>query len=75
MPNLSKPLLTSQAAADLVAKTTGAQFTRSRFYKDRMLGKAPEPAAKFGNRDLWTEEQIVEYANGLITWLEPDQAA
>ena len=60
------PLLTSKAGVELVKSKTGAPLTLSRFHKDRMRGVAPKPVATFGNRDLFTEAQMLEYAQTLI---------
>jgi hypothetical protein len=35
-------------------------------------GKAPKPIATFGNRDLFTEEQILQYCRKLIRPVERD---
>jgi hypothetical protein len=53
--------LTTKAFVELINTTTGAPLTLSRFRKDPMKGVAPEPAAHFGNRDLFTEEQAPPY--------------
>src|SRR5690349_18034470 len=60
------PLLTSRTAVEFVRTKTGAPLTLSRFHKDRMSGVAPVPVATFGNRDLFTEAQILEYGRRLI---------
>ena len=60
------PLLTSRAAVEFVRSKTGAPLTLSRFHKDRMRGVAPKPIARFGNRDLFSEAQMLEYGRALI---------
>ena len=66
------PLLTTKAAVDFGRKKTGLPLTISRFHKDRSAGKAPKPIATFGNRDLFTEEQILQYCRKLIRPVERD---
>jgi hypothetical protein len=65
-PGVEFPLLTARAGVEFIRSKTGAPLTLSRFYKDRMRGIAPKPVATFGNRDLFTEEQMLQYANTLI---------
>jgi hypothetical protein len=68
------PLLTSRTAVEFVRTKTGAPLTLSRFHKDRMNGLAPEPVATFGNRDLFTEAQMLEYGRTLIKPVEARQS-
>jgi hypothetical protein len=67
------PLLTSRAGVEFVRNRTGAPLTLSRFHKDRMRGVAPKPIARFGNRDLFSEAQMLEYGRALIKPVEPSQ--
>jgi len=66
------PLLTTRAAVEFGRTKTGVPLTLSRFHKDRSAGKAPEPIATFGNRDLFTEEQILQYCRNLIRTVDRD---
>ena len=65
---LQGPYLTSRAFVDYVNQKWGIGLTMSRFHKDRMSKRnvAPEPVARFGNRDLFTEAQAPEYVAKLI---------
>ena len=59
-------LLTGRQFVDHVrAKYLGA-LTISRFRKDCMDGLAPKPAAKFGRRNLYTENQAPSYVERLL---------
>jgi hypothetical protein len=74
-PHLERayPLLTSRKGVEFVRNKTGAPLTLSRFHKDRMRGVAPKPVATFGNRDLFTEAQMLEYGRSLIKPVQPHQ--
>jgi hypothetical protein len=78
-PKLEGPYLTSRAFVERINEKWGIGLTMSRFHKDRMSERkvAPEPAARFGNRDLFTEAQASEYVDKLIkpTVQEEDGAA
>ena len=71
---LEGPYLTSRAFVDFINQKWGIGLTLSRFHKDRMSNRkvAPEPAATFGNRDLFTEAQASEYVAKLIRPREQD---
>ena len=70
-PKLEGPFLTSRAFVERINEKWGIGLTMSRFHKDRMSERkvAPEPAARFGNRDLFTEAQAPEYVAA-----DPNQA-
>ena len=66
---LQRPPAHSSPAAPLLRTSQQkflSGFTHSRFRKDRAKKKAPEPAAYFGNRELFTEEQAPGYVASLI---------
>ena len=72
--------LTTQGFVEHIRVTTGIPLTKSRFQKDRMRDEegrsvAPEPVARFGNRDLFLETQAPEYIKKLLTPAEAEQAA
>jgi hypothetical protein len=58
--------LTRAQLVELVRDKTGIPITASRFDKDAMLGTAPKPAAFYGRRHLYTEEQGLAWAQSLI---------
>jgi hypothetical protein len=85
-PAKGSTYVTSQGFVDYINNKWGIGLKRSRLAKDRMKqedgspGIAPEPVARFGNRDLYDpEQQAPEYVEKLITRLKPeperDQAA
>jgi hypothetical protein len=74
--------LTSRAFVAHVNELSGIGLTLSRFRKDRMKDEsgasvAPEPVARFGNRDLFDPDQAPPYIARLIKPAEQrnDQAA
>jgi hypothetical protein len=73
-PKLQGPYLTTRAFVDFVNERWGIGLTLSRFHKDRMSERkvAPVPAARFGNRDLFTEAQASEYVAKLIQPVEQE---
>jgi hypothetical protein len=77
-----KKYFPTRAFVDLINERWGIGLTVSRLHKDRMSKDkdghprppvAPEPAARFGNRDLFTEEQAPPYVAKLIDQREPEQ--
>jgi hypothetical protein len=69
--------LTTRGFVDYIRTTTGIPLTKSRFQKDRMHRPkegplAPQPVARFGNRDLFTEAQAPEYISKLIKVMKAD---
>jgi hypothetical protein len=76
-PKLKGPYLTSRAFVDLINEKSGIGLTLSRLHKDRMSKKglppvAPEPVARFGNRDLYAKAQASEYVAKLIQPVEKE---
>lgn len=65
------PLVTRRQACALVRDKLGIPLRESRFDKDAMTGRAPKPVAKFGRRDLYTEESVLRYAEGLLSSAVP----
>ena len=66
-PTPSGPrFLTGRAFVEIIRQQFLSGFTHSRFRKDRAKKKAPEPAAYFGNRELFTEEQAPPYVASMI---------
>ena len=65
-PDPGKMYLSTRDFVAFIKANHLSAFTRSRFQKDRMLGVAPQPAARFGNRDLWTEDQAPPYVARLL---------
>ena len=62
---------TRKTGAARIGEKRGIPFPKSRFDKDAMSkdGRAPvapKPVARYGNVDLYTEEQIDSYAESLI---------
>ena len=57
---------TTRSFVEFIKASLFEPMTLSRFQKDRMEGIAPEPIAKFGNRDLWLEEQAGPYVEKLL---------
>jgi len=67
-PTPSGPrFLTGRAFAGHIQQKYLSGFTHSRFRKDRAAKKAPDPAAYFGNRELFTEEQAPPYVESMIS--------
>jgi hypothetical protein len=60
------PLLTRRQLVELVQQRTGVPLTYSRLMKDGAAGRAPKPAAIFGNRYLYSEADALGYAKALI---------
>src|SRR5262249_1431667 len=60
------PLVTIDAAVELVREKTGVPITKSRIHKDSAAGIAPPPDAVYGRRYLWRPEKILAYAQTLI---------
>jgi hypothetical protein len=66
MDNDNTPLVTIDAAVELVREKTGVPITKSRIHKDSAAGIAPPPDAVYGRRYLWQPEKILAYAQTLI---------
>jgi hypothetical protein len=81
MSTASKPHqhhYTRKTGAELISKTFGIPFPKSRFDKDAMSidGRepvAPKPIARYGNVDLYTERQILAYGASLIRTVETEE--
>jgi hypothetical protein len=54
--NDDAPLVTIDAAVELVREKTGVPITKSRIHKDSAAGIAPPPDAVYGRRYLWQPE-------------------
>jgi len=72
--NDDTPLLTIDAAVELVRERTGVPITKSRIHKDSAAGIAPPPDAVYGRRYLWRPEKILAYAQTLIKPPHPPEA-
>jgi hypothetical protein len=66
MDNDDAPLVTIDAAVELVRQRIGVPITKSRIHKDSAAGIAPPPDAVYGRRYLWRPEKILAYAQTLI---------
>jgi hypothetical protein len=75
MDNDNTPLVTIDAAVELVREETGVPITKSRIHKDSAAGIAPRPDAIYGRRYLWRREKILDYARGLIKPPRPPETA
>jgi len=64
--NDDAPLVTIDAAVELVRERTGVPITRSRIHKDSARGIAPKQAAIYGRRYLWRPAEILDYAKTLV---------
>ncbi len=60
MDNDNTPLVTIDAAVELVREKTGVPITKSRIHKDSAAGIAPRPDAIYGRRYLWRREAILD---------------
>jgi hypothetical protein len=69
------PLVTIDAAVELVREKTGVPITKSRIHKDSAAGIAPPPDAIYGRHYLWRPEKILAYAQGLIKPPHPPETA
>jgi hypothetical protein len=72
--NYDAPLVTIDAAVELVREKTGVPITKSRIHKDSARGIAPPPDAVYGRRYLWRPEKILAYAQTLIKRRYPPEA-
>ena len=69
--------LTTEEFAEYIQQNFLPSFKRSRLHKDAMerdgRGRvAPRPAARYGNRDLYTEDQAPPYVAKLVKELRPE---
>ena len=75
MDNNDAPLVTIDAAVELVRERTGIPIKKSRIHKDSAAGIAPPPDAVYGRRYLWRPEKILAYAQTLIKPPHPPETA
>ncbi|HEY7551657.1 MAG TPA: hypothetical protein VH913_19335 [Hyphomicrobiaceae bacterium] len=59
-------LFTTKDFVELIRIKYLSAITVSRFEKDRMNGLTPEPAATYGNRQLYLAAQAIPYVEGLL---------
>lgn len=63
-------LYTRRSGSELIREKRGVRIPPSRIDKDCMAGTGPLPQATYGNRFLYTEEELLRYADRLIKPIE-----